>query len=94
MANTEQKNVRGPAEQTQTQSPHDVRPSAGALDLNTASEEQIAEIDMIGRKIAHAIVSRRAAQGPFSAWEDLQGVEGLDAKRLAELQRAARLIVS
>ncbi len=91
MANPEQKTVHSPSTEAPTQSPQDVRVSSRALDLNSASEEQIAEIDMIGRKIAHAIVARRASQGPFSSWEELQGVDGLDAMKLAELQRAARI---
>jgi DNA uptake protein ComE-like DNA-binding protein len=91
MANPEQKTIHAPSEENPTQSPHDVRPSAGALDLNSANEAQIAEIDMIGKKIAHQIVARRSANGPFSNWEDLQGIEGLDAMKLAELQRAARI---
>jgi DNA uptake protein ComE-like DNA-binding protein len=94
MANAEQKTVHAPSQEASSSSPHDSRPSAGALDLNSASEEQIAEIDMIGRKIAHAIVARRASQGPFSSWDDLSGVEGLEPMKLAELQRAARLQTS
>jgi competence ComEA-like helix-hairpin-helix protein len=91
MANPEQKTIHAPSEETQPQSPHDGRSSPGALDLNSANEAEIAEIDMIGKKIAHAIVARRAAEGPFSNWEELKSIEGLDAKRLAELQRAARI---
>jgi competence ComEA-like helix-hairpin-helix protein len=91
MANAEQKTVHTPTQETQPTGPHDGRASHGALDLNSASEDEIAEIDMIGRKIARAIVARRAEQGPFSSWEELQSVEGLEPKKLAELQRAARI---
>lgn len=91
MANADEKLIHTPSEETQPQSPHDKRRSVGALDLNSANEAEIAEIDMIGKKIAHAIVAQRAANGPFSNWEELKGIEGLDAKRLAELQRAARI---
>jgi DNA uptake protein ComE-like DNA-binding protein len=91
MAEAEQKTIHAPTQETQPKSPHDGRASAGALDLNSANEAEIAEIDMIGRKIAHAIVARRAEQGPFSSWEDLRGIEGLEPMKLAELQRAARI---
>jgi DNA uptake protein ComE-like DNA-binding protein len=91
MANADEKTIHAPSEQIQPESPHDVRRTVGALDLNSANEAEIAEIDMIGKKIAHAIVARRAAEGPFSDWEELKGIEGLDAKRMAELQRAARI---
>lgn len=90
MAN-EQKTVHAPVQQAPTQSPQDERVAHHAIDLNSASEDEIAEIDMIGRRIAHAIVARRAEQGPFSSWEDLEGIQGLEPMKFAELQRAARI---
>lgn len=78
-------------EKIQTGSPHDARSSTGALDLNRASEPEIAEIDMIGKKLAQAIVAARSQRGGFSSWEDLREVQGLDAMKIAELQRAAKL---
>ena len=61
------------------------------IDLNTANEEQIAEIDMIGAKLAHTLVGYRDARGGFQEWEQLAAVPGMDAMKIAELQRAARL---
>ena len=81
----------GPTQRIQTDSPNDGRTSSGALDLNHASEQDIAEIDMIGKKLAHAIVETRSQCGGFGSWEDLRQVPGLDAMKIAELQRAARL---
>ena len=80
-----------PTQRIQTDSPNDVRASSAALDLNHASEHDIAEIDMIGKKLAHAIVQQRAVAGGFQNWDDLKRVPGLDAMKIAELQRAARL---
>lgn len=94
MANAEQKTIHAPEQQAPSASPHDQRASFRALDLNRASEDEIAEIDMIGRKIAHAIVARRTTQGPFTGWDDLDGIEGLEPMKLAELQRAARIQAS
>ena len=95
MANAETKNTFDkPAEQVQSQSPQDGERSGGGLDLNSASESEIAEIDMIGKKLAHAIVERRAIGKGFENWEDLQQVPGLDAMKIAELQRAARITPS
>ncbi|MET0283164.1 MAG: helix-hairpin-helix domain-containing protein [Polyangiales bacterium] len=91
MAEPEQKTIHAPTQETQSTSPHDTRASVGALDLNSANETEIAEIDMIGRKIAHEIVARRAERGPFSSWEDLRDIPGLEPMKLAELQRAARI---
>jgi competence protein ComEA len=89
MSNPDAKTV--PAQQTQPQGPQDGRRAGGALDLNTASEAQLAEIDMIGKKLAHAIVERRDAHGGFGSWDDLRNIDGLEPMKLAELQRAARL---
>ena len=92
-----------PPQEIQPDSPHDALPAdarastseqkdrVGPLDLNHASEAQIAEIDLIGKKLAHAIVGKRSERGGFRSWEELQDIPGLDAKRIAELQRAARL---
>jgi len=72
---------------------NDARPrqSCGQIDLNSASEAEIAEIEMVGKKIAHAIVQLRTQQGGFRDWSELKQVAGLDPQRLAELQRAARI---
>jgi len=91
MPNAEPRILNAPNKEFSPSSPHDGARSHGAINLNAASEEEIAEIDMIGKKIAHAIVARRTAQGPFSSWEDLKGVEGLEPTKFAELQRAARI---
>ncbi len=80
-----------PPQAIQPSSPHDVTPSPGMLDLNHASEAELAEIDMIGKKLARALVTERTRRGGFRSWRELQEVPGLDAKRIAELQRAARL---
>ena len=80
-----------PLEAVQPQSPHDGSQSSGGIDLNTATEEQIAEIDMIGKKLAHVLVEQRNQQGRFASWEELSSIPGLDAMKIAELQRAARL---
>jgi DNA uptake protein ComE-like DNA-binding protein len=73
--------------------PHDVSQSSGSIDLNRASESEseIAEIDMIGKKLARSIVEHRIAAGGFRSWDELSQVPGLDAMKIAELQRASRL---
>jgi len=88
MSNAQKKSELGgqPTERAQPISPHD-----GWLDLNRASESEIAEIDMIGKKLAHAIVQQRDVGDGFHNWDDLKRVPGLDAMKIAELQRAARI---
>jgi DNA uptake protein ComE-like DNA-binding protein len=65
--------------------------SSGQIDLNRASESEIAEIDFIGKKLARSIVEHRTATHGFRGWDDLKQVPGLDAMKISELQRAARL---
>lgn len=88
MSNAQKQSELGgqPTERAQPSSSH-----AGWLDLNRASESEIAEIDMIGKKLAHAIVQQRAVGDGFHSWDDLKRVPGLDAMKIAELQRAARI---
>jgi competence ComEA-like helix-hairpin-helix protein len=95
MANPD-RNVTGeghtrPDQHIQPQGPQDIHRSSGQVDLNTASEQDLAEIDMIGRKLAHTIVQVRGQRGSFRTWEELRQVPGLDPMKIAELQRAARL---
>lgn len=72
-------------------SAHELAAASAQIDLNHASEAEIAEIDFIGKKLAHAIVERRTTSSGFQSWNELNQVPGIDAKKLAELQRAARL---
>lgn len=80
-----------PPHRIQNKAPTDARPHAGTLALNDASEAEIAEIDMIGKKLAHIIVTHRDQRGGFERWDELREVPGLDAMKIAELQRATHL---
>jgi DNA uptake protein ComE-like DNA-binding protein len=80
-----------PAEQIQQQGPHDLLPDTPAIDLNHASREELNTVDFISEELAAAIVQERERRGGFTSWEQLQRVEGMDAKKVAELQRSARL---
>ena len=78
MANAQEKSAIGekPAERIPPESPHDAGRSSGTLDLNQAGEAEIAEIDMIGKKLAHVIVEQRALAGGFQSWDELKRVPG------------------
>lgn len=52
-------------------------PAALALDINTATAEELQTLKGIGPKRAEAIVSYREANGPFKSAADLTAVPGI-----------------
>jgi|HigsolmetaAR206D_1030411.scaffolds.fasta_scaffold02504_1 DNA uptake protein and related DNA-binding proteins len=62
---------------------------AGAVDLNTATAEQLQALRGIGPKTAQIIVQERTRAGRFESLEDLSDrVRGIGPKRLQQLQAA------
>ena len=57
------------------------------LDLNTATEQQIASIQGMNKEYARKIVDFRNQNGQFDSWEDLKGIPGLSANMLETLKR-------
>jgi len=63
--------------------------AANALDVNTASSEQLQTLRGIGDKTAHIIVQERERGGHFVSLQDLSDrVRGIGPKRLESLQAA------
>jgi competence protein ComEA len=63
--------------------------SAQALDLNTATAEQLTHLRGLGPRTAQIIVQERNRAGPFESLEDLSDrVRGIGLKRLQALQAA------
>ena len=60
------------------------------LSLNTATPEQLDELDGIGPAIAQQIVAYREAHGGFGAIEELDQVPGIGETRLASLRDKVR----
>lgn len=61
-------------------------PPAKALDLNSASVEQLQLVPGIGPKTAAAIVNFRVKSGPFRRVEDLLAIKGISKRKLEELR--------
>ncbi len=52
---------------------------SGCIDLNTASERELEELDGVGPKIAARIVDHRTSNGPFASSSDLMAIPGIGA---------------
>jgi len=57
-----------------------------ALNINTASQEELQALTGIGPAKAAAIIEYRAANGPFASVDDLAKVKGIGAKTLEKLR--------
>ncbi|GAB4126780.1 MAG: hypothetical protein Fur0040_09500 [Sideroxydans sp.] len=57
-----------------------------AVNINTASEQELRTIKGIGPEKARAIVEYRDAYGPFKQVEDLRNVKGFGEKSVARLK--------
>ena len=61
------------------------------LDLNTASEAELAQLPGVGRSLARKLVEAREAQGRFTHWEQVDAVSGVGAAKLETLQAVTEL---
>jgi competence protein ComEA len=61
------------------------------LDLNTATPEQLDELDGVGPATAQKILEYRQEHGGFSSVEELGEVPGIGEKRLAALRERVRV---
>jgi len=61
------------------------------LDLNSASEEDLARLPGVGRSLARKLVEAREATGRFTSWEEVDAVPGVGSAKLETLQAATEL---
>lgn len=64
-----------------------VAPSTGAININTASVEELERLPRIGRKTAEAIVKFRAENGPFRRVEHLMQVSAVSERRFRDIRQ-------
>jgi competence protein ComEA len=62
-------------------------PEAAKLDLNQATESELARLPGVGRSAARSLVAARQARGAFRTWSEVDAVPGVGAARLEVLQQ-------
>ena len=63
----------------------------GAIDLNSATVDDLVGVGGLGRRAAERIVAYREANGPFDSVEDVGKVEGFHAERVRRLAEHVRV---
>lgn len=58
-------------------SQEEILPDLSPLDLNAATEEELAQLPGIGEELARRIVAYREENGPFETVEELMDVSGI-----------------
>lgn len=54
----------------------------GRIDLNTANEQDLMQIEGVSRERAKNIIEYRNQHGPFRTWDDVKKIPGFDEKML------------
>ncbi len=65
--------------------------SADAVNINTASAEELQKIPHIGEKIAGQIIEHRERYGPFRKPEDLILIQGISDLRFRKIRSLVRV---
>ena len=64
----------------------EILPDISPLDLNSATQEELAQLPGIGEELAGRIVEYREANGPFESIEELMEVSGIGKGKFAALE--------
>lgn len=67
-----------------------VAASAPAININTASTDELEKLPHIGRKTAESIIEFRTQHGPFRRRESLMQIRGIGEERYLNLRHLVR----
>jgi competence ComEA-like helix-hairpin-helix protein len=65
--------------------------SDGAININTASTDELTQLPGVGRRAAERIVAHREANGPFVSLDELSAIEGFHGERIRRLGEVATI---
>ena len=68
------------------QGSENIESSPKAININTATADELEKLPYIGRKTADSIVQFRTENGPFRRTEHLLQIRGISEKRFLELR--------
>jgi DNA uptake protein ComE-like DNA-binding protein len=60
--------------------------SAGVININTATEDQLRMLPLINAQLAHDIILYKFNNGPFFSLDELLNVQGMTQEKLDELR--------
>ncbi len=64
------------------------RQKTAQIDINAASEQELASMEMIGPKRAKDLIKYRNQNGPFEDWSDLLNIQGFDEKLVDDIENS------
>ncbi len=59
---------------------------SGAVDLNTANEEELSKIRGIGPTMARHIIEYRNEHGAFTSWDDVNRITGITGRTIRSMK--------
>jgi competence protein ComEA len=66
-------------------------PTAEAININTATQDELQRIPFIGERLAEEIIEHRELHGPFRRTEHLMLIDGISERRFREIQHLVRV---
>ncbi|MEX2425423.1 MAG: helix-hairpin-helix domain-containing protein, partial [Thermomicrobiaceae bacterium] len=64
-------------------------PDTQVIDINQASETELAELPGIGPVLAGRIRERRLQEGPYQSLDELSGISGISDRMVDEIREYA-----
>jgi comEA protein len=86
MAKAQKDATQKEAEKEKPEAPPAAAPKGGAINLNSATLDQLETLPGVGRKMAERIVEYRQKSGGFKKIEDLMNVKGIGEKNFLKLK--------